>query len=134
MNEYMIGDVINSPYINGGLRKGTISFIGNINLQVYPLYDSLCPTIYHHYNCPYYVSIFERGNMKNPVEDTIKSLFPLKITTTKVGPRSFVNILFFYLEYLYSKKNPSDAIYRTTFFTFHIIKNPSHIYVSGKKW
>ena len=131
---YVLGDVINSPYINGGLWKGTMWLIRNKNLQVYPLYDSLCPTIYHHHNCPYNVSIYERVSIKNPLEGHYNILFSLKITTTKVCPRSFLPTFYFYLENLYSKKNPSDAIYKTTFFTFHIIKNPSNTYTSGKKW
>ena len=92
---YVIGDVINSPYINGGIRKGTMWLIGDINLQVYPLYNSLCPTFYHHYNCPYNVSIYERGKFKNPLEGHYETLFSLKITTTKVGPRSFTDIILF---------------------------------------
>ena len=72
--------------------------------------------------------------MKNPVEGHYNTLFSLKILTTKVGPRSFLVIPYFYLDFIYIKKNPSDAIRNDTFFTFNIYKNPSHIYVSGKKW
>jgi hypothetical protein len=108
--------------------------IGDINLQVYPLYNSLCPTFYHHYNCPYYVSNCDRGNLKNPVEGHYNTLFPLKIITTKVCPRYFLYMSYFYLDFIYIKKNPSNAIVRTIFFTFHMYKNPSHVYVSGKKW
>ena len=114
--------------------KGTISLIRYINLQVYPLYNTLCPTFYHHYNCPYIVSIFERGSLRNPVEGHYNNMFSLKIITTKVCPRHFVSTIYFSLENVYSKKNPSDAIIRTIFFSFNIYKNPSHVYVSGKKW
>ena len=72
--------------------------------------------------------------MKNPVEGHYKTYFPLKDKTTKVGPRSFVNKNFFQLENIYSKKNPSDAIYRTTFFTFNISKYGHYDTASGKKW
>jgi len=72
--------------------------------------------------------------MKNPLEGHYNNMFPLKIITTKVCPRSFVMIPYFYLDFIYIKKNPSDAIIRTIFFSFNIYKNPSHVYVSGKKW
>ena len=55
--------------------KGTIPLIRYKTLQGYSLYNTLCPTFYHHYNCPYIVSICERGNLKNPLEDTMNSLF-----------------------------------------------------------
>ena len=75
-----------------------------------------------------------RGKFKNPVEGHYETLFSLKITTTKVCPRSFTDIILFYLENIYSKKNPSDTIYRTTFFTFHISEYGHYNSVSGKKW
>ena len=75
-----------------------------------------------------------RGNLRNPVERLYNTLFSLKIVTTKVCPRHFFYTSYFSLDYIHSKKNPSNAIVRTTFLTFHMYKNPSHTYLSGKKW
>ena len=75
-----------------------------------------------------------RGKVKNPLEGHYKTYFPLKDITTKVCPRSLIHTFYFYLEIIYSKKNPSDAIYRTTFFTFNISKYGHYDSVSGKKW
>ena len=55
--------------------KGTISLIRHITLQGYPLYNTLCPTIYHHYNCPYIVSHLKGEILETPLKDTITTYF-----------------------------------------------------------
>ena len=100
----MIDDVINSPYISGGRYKGTISLIWYINLQVCSLYNTLCPTIYHHYNCPYIVSICERGIWKTPLKDTISPIFRWRIKQLKsVHAHYFLHSIFSWKFYIVKK-------------------------------
>ena len=77
------------------ILKGTMRLIRNKNLQVYPFYDKLCPTFYHHYNCPYIVSIFERGILETPLKDTIIHYFRWRLKQLKSVHAHLLTITFF---------------------------------------
>jgi len=80
-----------------------MSLIGDINLQVYPLYDSLCPT-FHHYNCPYNVSIYEGESLRTPLKDTIIHYFRWRLKQLKsVHAHLFLHTIFIWKMYIVKK-------------------------------
>ena len=97
-------------------------------------YKGHYPTNYHHVLSHLYVSKPKGFICENLVEGYVMSyLIPIK-GGLKSPPTLFIHYFYFLLDIIYSEKNPSDAIYRTIFLTFHIPKYGHYTMTSGNLW